>query len=292
MFKKLIVVIFLLVSLVNAQNIKLEKTIDYRKIFPEIKSPVSLSVHFLGNLLIGDDFANQVFAVNPVTLQLIQASNTSNFSPLSNPAAIASDPLNIFVLDYDNQKLLRYDVYMRLLTELNLEDIYDFPINVNIIFMTMDFKKEIYLLDETEYKVFKLNDQNEIIQTFGGVNSNILEFRHIEKFEPCGKGIFFTFDYLKQQIIKFGLTGNLTQEIPLKDEVIDFCGNLEGWLVILLSGNEVILGKNKQFFGKMKLPVKNLNGDILISMYPKESKFWLMDEENLYLFAIENRETN
>ena len=78
MFKKLIVVIFLLVSLVNAQNIKLEKTIDYRKIFPEIKSPVSLSVHFLGNLLIGDDFANQVFAVNPVTLQLIQASNTSN----------------------------------------------------------------------------------------------------------------------------------------------------------------------------------------------------------------------
>jgi len=282
--------LLLLVSGLHSQKISLVKTIHYKQQFPEIKSPVALNIHFLGNILIGDDFANQLFAVNPHEMTLSRASNISTFSPLSNPVAVASGPLNIFVLDYDNQKILRYDVNLRLMTELKLEDIYDFPPTANIIYMAIDFKKEIYLLDESDYKIIKINDQNEIIQTYGGVQSSVLEFRQIEKIQSCGKTSFITVDYLKKQLIKFGLAGNLQQEIPVEEEVVDFCGNLEGWFVLLLTEHKVIYGKNNRLLDSCVLPDVKISGEAVLAMDPKDNSFWLIDDEHLFLFAIDNRE--
>ena len=152
----------------------------------------------------------------------------------------------------------------------------------------MDFKKEIYLLDENDYTIFKINERNEIVQSFGGQNSTLLEFTQLEKISSFGKSAFFTYDYGKQAIIQFDLMGNLLAEIPFKKEVIDFVGNSEGWYVILLPDKKIILGKGKQIFGEKQLLLNELKGEVrLIAMPPKANEFWLIDGQNLYLFEIE-----
>ncbi len=272
---------------VQAQELIPVKTVNYKSEYPEIKSPVSLKLHYMGLILIGDDFANQVFGIDMETGKLLRASNNSTGSPLSNPVSIAVDPLNIFVLDYDNQKINRYDTGLRLLSEIYLENITELPSEVNGLAIAVDFKKELYLLNEYERNIYKIDAMNRVVTSFGGVKSNILEFGYITKIENCGTDGFLTWDEEKNKLVFFDITGNAGGELLIKDRVIDFAGNPEGYWVVLIE-ERMILGRENRVLGETDMNIPS-NGPVLVTMSPKGRTVIVLSGDTITIYKISEK---
>lgn len=279
-----------LVQLLIGQSIKIEKIYSLGKISEEIRSPVSLNIHPLGKIIIGDNFANMVFQIDPDNLTVKSSSTASSDVILSNPLKICSNPLFILVLDVDNQNIFRFDNYLRfvgIMTEDQLRLQIPFT---NIQDVAMDGQNNIYLLDGNDFTIYKLDVNGKYSYSIGGSQSAELEFQYVKEIHESGNNEFITYDYSMEKLIQFDVSGRTKWTLSLKGKhVLDFTSNKMGLWTVLIKNKiySLLIGQGREVLGEF--PVFELTGSEVIdlALHPYEKHLWILTHSFLYKINLQ-----
>ncbi|GAB4175156.1 MAG: hypothetical protein Kow00108_10260 [Calditrichia bacterium] len=281
----LLFIIFYLSSLFG-QKISLIYQIPLKSISEDLQSPVSLEIHPLEYILIGDDRLHAVVALDAKSGKIAYTSASSSRTPMINPIAISSNPLYTLILDADNQTIHRYDNRLRPVSELSEEILFSFSNGNRIIYLQVDSQHNIYLLEENELHIIKIDPDGKLLDTFGGKRSASLEFQEIYKFQPLGKNGFVTYDFYLKQLIGFTIFGEQLFSLPFPKNVVDFSGNYQdNWLLLTESGL-IFWGKKNKLLGKESVAIPQKEEIIEIAIHPSKLQFWILTIKNIYKFEI------
>ncbi len=137
------------------------------------------------------------------------------------PSSITSTAIDIYVSDFNNHRIQRFDHNLNFISLLNSSDFVHFEYPNSIALST---KGDLYILDSKNKKVLKINGFSKLERTFGNYESGkiILTEPSLIKLDQLQR--IYILD--KEQILIYDEFGNFIKAIPIPDEikgsVIDF----------------------------------------------------------------------
>lgn len=290
-FPHIVIFIFLILpSVLHPQNMVVKNFVELNSLQPVIRQPVSLQIHPIGFLLIGDAFQRTVFGYDPTTGSIRTASTASLDRPLSYPSRICVNPLYILVLDSRNQTVYRFDRQLRPVGYLD-ENLWGSYTGGNLILdLQLDEQNYFYLLVDRQFSILRFSADNRYQFQFGGSRSAELELRDIREFHVAGQNQFVTYDYAQQKLIGFDHTGALLWRLSLPQEVLDISANETGaWMVIYReNGLNYLYGRNSQLLYRGRITGLSDEAIIDLSLPFQEKQSWILTQRFLWYLVIES----
>lgn len=261
-----ILITFLIrVQELNSQNLFVEKTI---------------SLNFEVQDISINENKDYILIISKETNELIKIDNTGKIlnriggfgwseSQFDYPSSIVSTAIDIYVADFNNHRIQRFDNKLNFISQLQNSELINFEYPVSIC---LSSKGELYILDSKNKRVLKINGFNRLERTFGNYESGRINLLNPTKIKIDQNQIIYVLD--SDKLILFDQFGNYLKTISLVDEVIDFFVLIDS--ILILTEDSLYRLKNHQ--------IEKLNL-IFPERIEKKFKSLKVSDGNIYLVA-------
>lgn len=130
------------------------------------------------------------------------------------PSSITSTAIDIYVADFNNNRIQRFDHNLNFISALNSSDLIHFEYPNSIALST---KGDLYILDFKNKKVLKINGFNKLERTFGNYESGKIILSDPRRIKLDQLQRIYILD--KEQILIYDEFGSLVRSIPIPDKI-------------------------------------------------------------------------
>lgn len=133
------------------------------------------------------------------------------------PSSIVSTAIDIYVSDFNNHRIQRFDNKLNFISQLQSSELINFEYPISI---SLSSKGELYILDSKNKKILKVNGFSRLERTFGNYESGRITLMNPTKIKVDFNQIIYVLD--SDRLILFDQYGNYLKTIPLIKDAIDF----------------------------------------------------------------------
>lgn len=245
-----------------------------------------------GFFYIVDEGRSEIQAVKaPLGSPVITGGYGWTTSTFDRPTGIATDGLNVFVSDYGNHRIQRFDRNLAYLSTLATRDTsiqearFGYPVGV-----ALSSSGDLFVLDGENYRVLRFSQDGRFQQTFGGIETGNRKIRNPLKIVVSEDNTVYVAE--PNRILEFDYFGNLVAVLGdgVLSEVRSLCV-AAGFLVILTRDSLIWFSRNGVVSTRILLsslltsePLQNPQ-DLVVT----GQRMLLLDTRRLYVFSIATR---
>ena len=182
----------------------------------QFNQPAALDVTAEGMLIVVDSGNNrlQVFDQRG-NLQRTVGGFGFNYEQLNAPKDVwARMLINIYVSDFNNQRLVRYDRNFRFLSDLKYQDSWDDQFQfAEVSSCAINSQNDLFLLDYSEQKIIKFNRTDTPERTFGAYESGAGELQDARQLDILNNKYLLISDAGRQSLLIYDFFGTFVREI-------------------------------------------------------------------------------
>ncbi len=179
-----------------------------------IRKAAAIDIDFEGNVYILDRGRHQLLKFSPAGRLLKQIGGFGNAEEtFDDPRDVfARTPLDVFVADYNNARVVRYDKNLNFLSQLTSG--LDPPFNFErVLSVTVSSQYDLFLLDEFNSRVIKFTRFSEPAVAFGGFDETYGQLLSPTDLALDGSNRLFVADPAQPAIVVFDYLGNYLTRI-------------------------------------------------------------------------------
>ncbi len=204
-------------------NTALAQTLSIEKIIPLKINAVDFSVNENKNFIfLITQESNEVIKINlEGKIQHRIGGFGWSEGQFDYPSSITSTAIDIYVADFNNHRIQRFDHNLNFISSLNSSDFiyFEYPISISL-----STKGDLYILDSRNKKILKINGFNKLERTFGNYESGKIILSEPRRIKLDQLQRVYILD--KEQILIYDEFGSFVKLIPIpneiKESVIDF----------------------------------------------------------------------
>ncbi len=182
----------------------------------QFNQPTALDVTAEGALIIVDSGNNrlQIFDARG-RLQKTVGGFGFNYGQLNAPRDLwARLVINIYVSDFNNQRLVRYDRNFRFLSDLKSQDSWDEEFQfAEVSSCAINSQNDLFLLDHSEQKIIKFNRLGSPERIFGTYESGGGELEDARQLDILSNKYLLISDAGRQSVLVYDFFGTFIKEI-------------------------------------------------------------------------------
>lgn len=246
--------------------------------FGNFSSASSFSFTTAGYFYVADKGSNEILKIDTLgNVQKVIGGYGWSQSTFDFPSDVYTNILNVFVADYNNNRIQTFDKDLNFLYEIKNEKInFRYPKCV-----ASTNQGDIFILDSENRRIIKLNSKGEFQNTIGDFDAGAFQLNSPEKF--CVDDQFNLIVIDKNNLFIFDQFGTGLKKIKLNftpKNINSFLGNL-----ILVDSNAVYLSKhfeqNDFNFSRYSFEINNINDAILFN-----SKLYVLTNNSILVFQV------
>jgi hypothetical protein len=259
------------------------------------KETIALDLDSEGNIFIVDRGKNRIVKLSSEGLFKTEVGGYgSGREELNDPRDIdAHLTLNVYVTDYNNNRIIRYDSNLNYLNEY-ASDIespiyFEMPLSVAV-----SGQYDIFVLEELNRKIIKANRFNQPLITFGGNTENLGQLLRPYQIATGSDNKIFVSDPGKKSIVIFDYLGNFIRELVIPDfhDLAGIAVNQRNELVVVDKEKEKIyfFSNGLKYLGSFNAGEINIRPIDAFLRHPKGTKtmvFYVLTTEKCYIFYSE-----
>lgn len=280
MRSKIIVICILLISsLLSAQNLVIEKFIPLK--FQVNDFSINENRNFI---FLTSTETNEIIKIdiNGKVLKKIGGFGWSD-GQFDYPSGIASTAIDIYISDYNNHRIQRFDQNLNFISSLNKNEQLNFEFPVSISLST---KGDLYILDAKNKRILKINALNRLERIFGNYESGQATLKNPKKLRNDNLQRLWVLD--DREIKIFDQFGNYLSTTSFLDkldsEIVDFYPD---------KSSLFILTKNRIYELSNKLTDLNLelNFDFELNFKAieiRQERIYILDSEGIFICKKED----
>lgn len=212
-----ILFLFLLIEVLPAQNLVVEKSIPLK--FEANDFSVNENKKFI--LLISKE-RNEIIKIDlNGIIQKISGGFGWNEGQFDYPSSIVSTAIDVYVSDYNNHRIQRFDHNLNFISSLPKSEQINFEYPISISLST---KGDLYILDSFNKRILKINGFNRLERIFGNYESGKTVLSNPSIIKVDNQQQVYVLD--GEKILVFDQFGNYLKTILLPEnfteEIIDF----------------------------------------------------------------------
>jgi len=247
--------------------------------FGNFNQSTSFTFTTAGFFYVADKESNEIVKIDTLgNIQKIIGGYGWSQSTFDFPADVYTNILNVFVADYNNNRIQTFDKDLNFLYEIKNDKInFRYPTGV-----ATSNQGDIFILDSDNKRIIKLNSKGEFQNSIGDFDAGEFQLSSPEKF--CVDDQFNLIVINKKQLFIFDQFGTGLNKIKLDFNPINinsFFGN-----IVLVDSNAVYLGKlndqNEIKFSKQQLKVDNEINDALLF----NSKLYVLTNNSILVYQV------
>jgi len=199
------------------------------------------------------------------------------------PSSIVSTAIDIYVADFNNHRIQRFDQNLNFISSLEKSESVYFEYPASIALST---KGDLYILDSKNKKVLKINGFSKLERTFGNYESGKIVLSEPRLIKLDQSQLIYILD--KDQIIVYDEFGSFIKTIPvpeeLKGNIVDF--QVFQNSIFFLTGNG--LYESKDELRKLFIDDEIIDKERFIKLEIRLGKFYLLTEKGILICEKEN----
>jgi len=199
------------------------------------------------------------------------------------PSSIASTAIDIYVADFNNHRIQRFDQNLNFISSLEKSESVYFEYPASIALST---KGDLYILDSKNKKVLKINGFSKLERTFGNYESGKIVLSEPRLIKLDQSQLIYILD--KDQIIVYDEFGSFIKTIPvpeeLKGNIVDF--QVFQNSIFFLTGNGLYEFKDE--LRKLFIDDEIIDKKRFIKLEIRLGKFYLLTEKGILICEKEN----
>jgi len=199
------------------------------------------------------------------------------------PSSIVSTAIDIYVADFNNHRIQRFDQNLNFISSLEKSESVYFEYPASIALST---KGDLYILDSKNKKVLKINGFSKLERTFGNYESGKIVLSEPRLIKLDQSQLIYILD--KDQIIVYDEFGSFIKTIPvpeeLKGNIIDF--QVFQNSIFFLTGNGLYEFKDE--LRKLFIDDEIIDKERFIKLEIRLGKFYLLTEKGILICEKEN----
>jgi DNA-binding beta-propeller fold protein YncE len=125
--------------------------------------------------------------------------------------------LNVFVSDFNNNRIVRFDSHLNYLSDFSIEDFnisYDNPLYFEMpLSVTVNNQYDIFVLEDLNKRIIKFDRFNQPLAAFGKASENLGQLLGPQQINIGPKNEIYVSDPLSKSIIVFDFLGNFVRNI-------------------------------------------------------------------------------
>lgn len=207
MIKKFyMLILLLLVSKLYAQ------TLIYNYEFGNFKNASSFTFSNAGYFYVSDIGSNEIIKIDTLgKISKIIGGYGWTESLFDNPIDVFTNILNVYVSDYNNNRIQIFDKDLNYITEIKRNDIIDFRYPTC---SATSNQGDIFILDSDNKRIIKLNRNGNFVQNIGDIDAGKFQLTEPEKFCVDVNSNLYVIN--KNKLFTFDQFGNGLRIIELK----------------------------------------------------------------------------
>lgn len=162
-------------------------------------------------------------------------------SQFHKPTEILSTSIEVFVCDYNNHRIQKFDRNLNFISEFsnsNTEYPFEYPLSI-----ALSSKGDLFVLDSKNKKILKINGFGKLEKIFGNYENAPVLFQNPMKLRIDSRQNLFVLD--NNNLFIFDQFGNYRSQIKLTiDDIIDFIPD-EDKIFLLLKDKLIVLRDNQ-----------------------------------------------
>jgi DNA-binding beta-propeller fold protein YncE len=233
--------------------------------FPRSDSSVKIS----DAVAISVDLQNQIYIVDRANHQLLKFALSGKLldqvggfgkgaQTFDNPTDVfATAALDVFVADYNNQRVVRFDKNLNFISELVSQDVppYDFG---RVLSVVVSPQYDLFILEESQNRIIKFNRFSEAVGVMGGLDDPYAQLLAPTDLAIDRKLQIYVCDPAQKALVIFDYLGNFVTKITHpqflapKQVFIDWQDRI---FVTDTERNEIFMfDPNRKFIGVITVP--------------------------------------
>ncbi len=269
-----VICILLISSFLSAQNLIIEK-------FIPLKFQVNdFSINENRNLIfLTSTETNEIIKIdiNGKVLKKIGGFGWSD-GQFDSPSGIVSTAIDIYISDYNNHRIQRFDQNLNFISTLNKSEQLNFEFPVSISLST---KGDLYILDARNKRILKINAFNRLERTFGNFESGQANLKNPKKLRNDNLQRLWVLDDREIKIFdQFGNYLSTKSFLDLLDsEIVDFYPDKSS--LFILTKNRIYELTNELKELNLKL---NSNFELdLKAIEIRQGRIYLLTSEGIFI---------
>lgn len=247
----------------------------------EFKSPVSVAVDPLGNIFVADAILNRLTKFSPSGVFLNQLDLAKT------PADMSFDAQGRLYVLLSHEKLI--EVYNDDFKKINETTLLGngFDPDLSAECLIVDFRGDVYLVDHTHHKIIKMDEQKNILISFGSKGKGKGQFDNPQGIVSDKKGNIFVADLNNRRVQKMFVSGSQKETLE-KAEYIPAQLDYEKSIYVGAAVTDI------NYREKLGLYALNeYTGQIIVKDEDKQSIFYQEDKQLQYknpraLYVLKN----
>jgi len=199
------------------------------------------------------------------------------------PSSIVSTAIDIYVADFNNHRIQRFDQNLNFISSLEKSETVYFEYPASIALST---KGDLYILDSKNKKVLKINGFSKLERTFGNYESGKIVLSEPRLIKLDQSQLIYILD--KDQIIVYDEFGSFIKTIPVPEElkvnIVDF--QVFQNSIFFLTGNGLYEFKDE--LRKLFIDDEIIDKERFIKLELRLGKFYLLTEKGILICEKEN----
>lgn len=183
----------------------------------EIQNAAAIDVDVRGTLYIVDSGRHQLLQISPDAKEVIAVGGFGqSLEEFDNPRDVATTTLDVFIADYNNNRISRFDKNLNALSELRSKQAAPFDFE-RVISVAVSSQLDLFILEDGSKKIIKFDRFSSPSVTFGGIYETYGQLLDPRQLELDNKSRLFVTDPAQSAVIVFDYLGNYlkTLEHPL-----------------------------------------------------------------------------
>ncbi len=177
----------------------------------QFRQPLALDATSEGTLIVVDS-GNDRLQVFDLKGRLVRTAGGFGFQEdqFNHPLDVwARTLINIYVSDYNNQRVVRLDRNFRFLSELKSQEAWDEEFRFyEVLSCAINSQNDLFLLERGENKIVKINRRDEPERIFGTYESGAGELREPVQLDIFRDNYVLVSDAARRQVVIFDFFGN------------------------------------------------------------------------------------
>lgn len=208
----LLLIFFFVINTLNAQNLTIEKIISLDFVADDFSINENKKFIFLTS-----NEKNEVIKIDlNGNVQKKIGGFGWNEGEFDFPASIVSTAIDVYVADYNNHRIQRFDHNLNFISSLQKSDLINFEYPISIGLST---KGDLYILDSFNKRILKINGFNRLEKIFGNYESGRFVFSNPSLIRIDNQQQIYVLD--GKNILVFDQFGNYLKTISLPENFIE-----------------------------------------------------------------------
>lgn len=243
---------------------RIPREVDQGKI--TIRKAAALDLDFAGNLYIIDRGRHQLLKFSPAGELIDQVGGFGQSAEqFDDPRDVdAHTTLDVFVADYNNNRVVRFDKNLNFLNALTSQwpDPYNFQ---QVISLAVSSQYDLFLLEESAKRIIKFSRFSEPTAAFGGIYETFGQL--LEPVQMCidGSQRLFVSDPAQSAVVVFDYLGNFVSNLshPDLNAPAGMCWGEDQHLYVVNRGTAEIFVFSKTLAFRGLISLKNYVDEIV-----------------------------